>query len=187
MYLIVGLGNPGEQYEKTRHNAGFMALDAFAKKMNAPDFKEQKKCSALVTRHEDYLLAKPLTFMNRSGEAVQALANYYKISTSNIWILYDDIDLPLGAVRIRPSGGAGTHNGMKSVIAHVHTEDFPRIRIGIESRTAHGEHIEDIADFVLKKLRPEEKKIIEKSLTRVAEVLAYALAEGVESAMNRYN
>jgi PTH1 family peptidyl-tRNA hydrolase len=139
MILIVGLGNPGKKYEKNRHNIGFVLIDTLAYKYQA-EFKLDKKLNAEIAEirnpelsSEPILLAKPQTFMNNSGEAVQKIAAFYKIHPENIWVLFDELDLPLGTIKIRKSGGSGTHNGMKSVVGHI-GKNFPRFRIGIESR-----------------------------------------------------
>lgn len=158
--LIVGLGNPGKKYEQTRHNAGFLAIDALREKLEFPEWNEKKKQEALVSEgvigESTIILAKPLTFMNLSGQAVVSLKKTYGIENSNLWCIYDDIDLPLGTVRIRTEGSAGTHNGMRSVVASLGSNDIPRVRIGIETRTNRLE--EDLTDFVLKKPGGDEKK-----------------------------
>src|SRR3989338_4843414 len=119
MYLIVGLGNPGKQYADTRHNVGFMAVTAIATEKGAPQFKEEKKFKAGITKMEDFIFAKPLTYMNNSGEAVSLLVNFFKIAPEDLWIIYDDVDLPLGTIRIRPDGASSSHNGMKSIVSYL--------------------------------------------------------------------
>ncbi len=143
--LIIGLGNPGKNYEKNRHNAGFMALNFLAHFMGVSDWKENKKLKSLVAKidpgfHRDdkntIIFAKPMTFMNESGMAVAALAKYYKIKPENIIIVYDELDLPFGTLRVRNSGSAAGHNGLKSIIQHLGTDEFWRIRIGIKNELA---------------------------------------------------
>ncbi|HMR01268.1 MAG TPA: aminoacyl-tRNA hydrolase, partial [Candidatus Gracilibacteria bacterium] len=123
MLIIVGLGNPGDQYQKTRHNVGFMALDMLAQKLNADDFKPEKKFNADISSADFHgkklILVKPTTFMNLSGEAVQSISQFYKVEAEDIVIVYDDLDLPLGQIRIRKSGSSGTHNGMKSIVQYI--------------------------------------------------------------------
>jgi len=163
--IIVGLGNPGTSYEATRHNAGFRALDALRVAFEgAEDWKEQAKVqsmtAAIVIGEVSVLLAKPLTFMNRSGEAVQKLVNFYKVDPSfQLLILSDDCDLPLGEIRFRSQGGAGTHNGLKSVVEHV-GESFPRIRIGLGNPPAGA----DLANWVLSVPPAEERAQLEQAL-----------------------
>lgn len=168
MKLIVGLGNPGAEYEKTRHNVGFMCVDFLQEKLGFPEFELQKKFSALVVESnvngEKILLAKPQTFMNSSGEAVQKLVNFYHVAPEDIWIVYDDVDLPLGTIRVRGEGSAGTHNGMKSVIASLGFQNFPRLRIGIESRGVEAPKQQDITSFVLHPFLKKELPIVKKSL-----------------------
>lgn len=175
MKLIVGLGNPGKEYEDTRHNVGFMCVDFLQKKFSFPEFELQKKFSALVAEFnlsgEKILLAKPQTFMNNSGEAVQKLVNFYHVAPEDIWIVYDDIDLPLGTIRMRGEGSAGTHNGMKSVIASLGFQNFPRLRIGIESRGVEAPKEQDITSFVLHPFLKKELPIVKKSLEEGANAL----------------
>lgn len=147
MYLLVGLGNPGKQYENTFHNAGFIALDGIAEELRASFTK--KTCKALVAEtfigKEKVLLAKPQTFMNSSGESVRELVNFYKIPLSNIMVFYDDYDIPVGALRIRAHGSAGTHNGMRSIVKELGSGEFPRARIGIKPQT----EVMPIIEYVL--------------------------------------
>jgi PTH1 family peptidyl-tRNA hydrolase len=191
MILIVGLGNPGPKYNKTRHNVGFVALDTLAYKHNL-EFKHDKKFNAEIAElklselPEPFLLAKPHTFMNNSGEAVQKIAQFYKIAPENIWIVFDELDLPLGQIKIRKSGSAGTHNGMKSVVAHL-GQNFPRFRIGIESRGETASRLQDTASFVLSEFFTPEKELISRSIEKIVEALESALKTDLDSAMNKFN
>jgi len=162
MKLICGLGNPGKKYDGTRHNIGFMLLDSLAEE----DFSE--KWNALISEStlngEKVILIKPTTFMNLSGRAVAKFANFYKIEAKDILITYDDVDLPLGQVRYREKGGAGTHNGMKSIIQELGTQDFPRLRLGIESRGVTAPEQMDLASFVLAPFTKEELEIVKPAI-----------------------
>lgn len=190
MKLIVGLGNPGKEYENSRHNAGWMALDALHKELDAEPFKKEKKFKGEISagnfRGEKILLLKPLTFMNLSGESVEPIANFYKIKPADILVIYDDLDMPLGSIRIRKNGGAGTHNGMKSLVQHI-GEDFPRLRIGIESRgqTAHEE--QETSSFVLSPFKKEEKKTLKDVLKKALEAIKIIVSGDLDEAMNNYN
>lgn len=198
MKIIVGLGNPGKEYEYTRHNVGFQCVDILQKKFGFPEFKLQKKFYAEMTegnfsdalpagRQEKFLLAKPQTFMNASGKAVTALVRFYHIESKDLWAIYDDVDLPLGKIRVRRDGSAGSHNGMKSVIASLGFQNFPRIRIGVESRGADAPKQQDISSFVLNPFTKKEKTKAEKAVALAAEALEYALTQGIEKAMEKYN
>ncbi len=171
MILLVGLGNIGKEYVNTRHNVGFRVVDAFQKALHAPDFSEKKKFHADVTEcvvgRKKMALAKPTTMMNNSGESVGALAAFYKLPPDHIWIVYDDVDLPLGSLRIRAAGNAGGHNGVKSIIGHVGYKNFIRFRLGIMSGTY--ERHNDTADFVLGRFTKEEETVVNEM---VAETLA---------------
>jgi len=170
MKIIIGLGNIGEKYKNTRHNAGFKALDFivenFRKRGSTIKWKEESKLKAFTTRitykNEILLLVKPTTFMNLSGESASKIINFFKEDIKNITVIYDDIDIPLGKIRIREKGSAGTHNGMKSIIQQLGTQEFKRIRIGIESRGDLTPAQQDIHSFVLNKFTNEEEKILEQ-------------------------
>jgi PTH1 family peptidyl-tRNA hydrolase len=167
MKLIIGLGNLGDNYKNTRHNGGFMVVDEFAKIHGFDPFLEKPKFKALLSKknvqNTEVVLAKPLTYMNNSGEAVQILVNFYKLDISkDILIIYDDIDLELGMVRFRNEGSSGTHNGMRSVISILGTDKFFRLRIGIESRGSFASKEQDLHSFVLDNFNNDEKKIFEK-------------------------
>lgn len=177
MKLICGLGNPGEEYKNTRHNAGFLFIDKFAESLNVSGFKKKNDFNALIAEcgegSDKVILAKPLTFMNRSGDALSRIANFYKIHAGDIFIVYDDIDLPLGSIRFRKNGSAGTHNGMKSIIANLGSQDFPRLRLGIESRTNKNFPLDA---FVLSRFTGEEMDIFNKSVDEGIDVLKNSLA-----------
>ncbi len=176
--LIVGLGNPGKQYEKTRHNAGFMALQSLAKALEAKAWKLNKVARAKVSEahYADHkvFLAQPQTFMNLSGEAVASLCGTYHIEPSNVWIVSDDTALPLGTVRIRIGGSAGGHNGLKSIIEHI-GENFARFRIGVGPQP---EHV-PLEDFVLQKFSSEETATLQASILKTREALLSSLTHGL--------
>jgi len=164
-YLIVGLGNIGKEYEGTRHNTGFIFLDELLKNLAIKDdFREEPKFKASIQKIEEFgnslILAKPSTFMNLSGEAVSKIINFYKIPLENLIVIYDDIDLPLGKIRIRENGSAGTHNGMKSIIECLGSEKFNRIRIGIESRGVSSPSQQDLSSFVLSPYKKDDLKTL---------------------------
>jgi PTH1 family peptidyl-tRNA hydrolase len=183
--IIVGLGNPGKKYEKTRHNVGFYAIDILSAKYGIK--VNRLKHKALIgegdIKGKRVLLVKPQTFMNLSGESINEIAEWYKLPMENIVVIYDDVDLPVGAIRIRPKGSSGTHNGMKSVIYQLRSDEFPRIRIGIGKAPEEW----DLADYVLSRFGREEETEIAKSIERAAEAAAMIVQSGVEAAMNRYN
>ncbi len=172
MKIIVGLGNFGEKYLKTRHNSGFLVLDEFVKQIETTGtnvkWKEETSLQSTTAKttfnNQNILLVKPLTYMNLSGEAVGKVLNFYKEGLENLIVIYDDIDLPLGKIRIREKGSAGTHNGMKSIIQYLGTENFKRIRIGIESRGEIAPKEQDLANFVLTNFTKPEYKLISDSL-----------------------
>lgn len=186
MFLIVGLGNPEEKYFKTFHNMGYLAAGDAAALLGAK-FKK-KECEASVAEGylggEKVIVARPLTYMNASGRAVKQLMARYKLTPGEIVVLYDDYDLPKGHVRIRPSGSAGTHNGMRSVIAEIGTSDFARIRIGIRDPEINV----PIIDYVLQDVRKDDYELFSAACHRAAEAaLALASGEEVERVMTRYN
>lgn len=182
MKLIVGLGNPGKDYVHTRHNVGFDVLDVFALHHNIEIL--MKQCKALVGSfnysNEKIILAKPQTFMNESGQSVGELARYYGIEPSDIVIVYDDMDLPLGKIRIKPVGSSGGHNGMKSIIQHLHTTEYPRIRIGIG-------HQGNAINHVLSRFSKKDREVIDFSVNRAVDALDMIVEQGLEPAMNAYN
>lgn len=190
MIAIIGLGNPGVEYVKTRHNVGFMVLNKLAQDLGADEFKPEKKFNAETTsaslHGKKLILAKPNTFMNLSGEAVQPLMQFYKINTENLWVIHDDVDLPLGEIRIRKDGSPGTHNGMKS-ITHFIGQNFPRVRIGVESRGTTAPVQQDTSSFVLSHFLKEEEPILKEVTQKAVKALKTAFDEGIEAAMNEFN
>jgi PTH1 family peptidyl-tRNA hydrolase len=180
--VIIGLGNPGKQYERTRHNAGFLAIDVLSEAFGEGTWKEQPKflCSAQEARilMAGILLVKPSTFMNRSGECARKLVDYYKLDTqSQILVLSDDIDIPLGEIRLRMKGGPGTHNGLRSITEQF-GEDYPRIRIGIGGNHPKGE---ELATWVLSALPSENAKTLEDALSALPELVRKFVLERPEA------
>ena len=184
MYLIAGLGNPGDRFAGTRHNIGYHVADLLSEKYRIPITKIKHKALMGQGRIGDtkVILLKPQTFMNRSGESLLSVTRYYDIDPSHIIVVYDDVDLPPGAVRIRPSGSAGSHNGMKSIIYLLNTEDFPRVRIGIGQ-----DRREDLADYVLSRFRGEDIPLVKEACERAVEGIEHILHDGVQLAMSRVN
>lgn len=184
MKLIVGLGNPGRQYHGTRHNVGFEVLEVLSKAHRIP--VKARRSRAVVGEGtisgEQVVLAKPQTFMNLSGEAVAALARRYRIGPEDILVIYDDSNLPLGKLRIRTKGSAGGHNGMKSIIHSLGSDEFPRIRLGIGSPDRR-----EMIDHVLSRFKRAEMSIVREAVQRAAEAVEMYLAEGPEPTMNRFN
>lgn len=185
MHLVVGLGNPGRKYDKTRHNMGFNAIDKMADDLGIK--VKTKKFRALVgegtLNGEKIILVKPQTYMNNSGESVGEIFSYYKIPDENLIVIYDDVDLPAGSVRVRKSGGPGTHNGMKSVIHHLGFTDFPRVRLGIGTN-AEGE---DLIDHVIGKVPRNERRMLDDLALKGADAVKDIVTDGVEIAMTRHN
>jgi len=187
MKLIVGLGNPGADYERSRHNIGWMVADAFARKFRIEVAKHEKEAMTGAGRVGGgaVMVAKPLTYMNNSGDAVRLLVNAYLESTSDLLIVYDDIDLPLGKLRIRPNGSAGTHNGMRSVVASLATEQFPRLRCGVR-----GENYGTggwLGDYVLDDFTSEEQPAAEAMIGRAVDALVLFCRDDLRRAMNEFN
>ena len=185
MYLIVGLGNPGREYEHTRHNAGFDAIDVLAGKLGA-DVKEKKHkglCGKGMIAGEKVILLKPQTYMNLSGESVRAAADFYKIDAEHMIVLYDDIDLDVGKLRVRAKGSAGGHNGIKNIIAHMGTQEFPRVRIGVGAKPDRM----DLADYVLGRFSQVERPVMEDAFEEAAEAAIAVVEDGIDAAMNRFN
>lgn len=185
MYVFAGLGNPGTQYEKTRHNVGFECIDYISEHFGIPVTKAKFK--ALVGEGfiggEKVLLVKPQTFMNNSGESLREIVDFYRLDLSNLTVIYDDIDLELGTIRIRKKGSAGTHNGMRSILYHLMSEDFPRIRIGIGRPKPQ----QDLVSFVLGKLSDDELNVINGSVKKVALSVEEIISSGIDMAMSRFN
>ena len=184
MKLIVGLGNPGPEYEKTRHNIGWRAVDAFAAKFRIAVTVHEKNAMTGSGRVAggSVLVAKPVTYMNLSGDAVRLLVNSYTESLQDLIVVYDDIDLPTGKLRIRPNGSAGTHNGMRSIVAALGREDFPRLRIGVR-----GGDYEKLRDYVLDEFTPEEAAAVDRSVDRAVEALLLFCRDDLRRAMNQFN
>ncbi len=185
MYLIAGLGNPSRTYEGTRHNIGFTMIDAIGNKFGID--VTTKKHKALVGRGMidgmRVILAKPQTYMNLSGESIREITDFYKIEPENIIIIYDDISLDVGQLRIRKKGSAGGHNGVKNIIAHLGTQEFPRIKVGIGNKPEGW----DLADYVLSKYTKAEQEALEEASEGVIGAVKLMLADDIEAAMNKYN
>lgn len=184
MYIIVGLGNPGRKYENTKHNLGFITLDLLAEKHGIKINKIKFK--ALVgegtVSGQKVLLVKPQTYMNLSGNCVREVMAYYKEEPSHLVVVYDDVDIEKGRIRIKKGGSAGTHNGMRSIIYDLGFDNFPRVKVGIG-----GERKMGLANYVLGGFGKEEKKIMEDAVTRAADALECILCQGIDKAMNEYN
>jgi peptidyl-tRNA hydrolase, PTH1 family len=182
--LIVGLGNPGAKYDRTRHNIGFDLIDQLAKRWQIP-VSDQKRFQGIAgegwVNRQKIVLLKPQTFMNLSGQSVRSVLDWYKLEPTEVLVLYDDLDLPLGKLRIRLSGSAGGHNGMKSIISHLGTPTFPRLRMGI------GKSQDETISHVLGKFSAAESAIVADVLQLSADAVELSLGSGVEKAMNKYN
>ena len=185
-WLIVGLGNPGKDYQRTRHNAGFRAIDALADKLGCKidRLKFQGLYTQTVYGGKKLYLLKPQTYMNLSGRSVLQLSAYFNIPPQRIIVLFDDISLPPGRLRIRAEGSAGGHNGIKSIIAEVGSQDFPRVKIGVGAKP-HPE--QDLADWVLSTFSAQEEKALTSALDRAADAALTIIDKGVPEAANRYN
>lgn len=208
MYLIIGLGNPEEEYSRTRHNMGFDTINKLAEKYGIKVNKN--KFNSLYgsgeIEGEKVILLKPQTYMNLSGTAIRETMNFYKLSSKDIIVIYDDLDIEPGAIKIRKKGGPGTHNGMKSVVHEIGTEDFARIRVGIgmpqyknlthlhnqglwvgtrEPCCSHNKN--DLLNFILTKIPEEEYKVLETAIQKAAEAIGEIIKKGIDSAMNQYN
>jgi len=186
MKLIVGLGNPGPEYRDTRHNVGFMVADALVDRWRVRD-QWREKFEALVIKtmvgEESVILAKPLTFMNLSGQAVAGLAGFYKIEPADVFVVTDDVALPVGRLRARREGGAGGHNGLKSIIQSLATPAFPRMRVGV----GRGDNRRDLADHVLGRFDADERDTVSAAVLRAADATEMFLSEGIERVMNAFN
>ena len=184
MKMIVGLGNPGKEYAKTRHNAGFMAIDELAKSLGVTFDQKKYKASYAIYNHlgNKVLLVKPETYMNLSGEAVLALKNYYDIDIEDIIVVHDDLDLPVGKIRIREKGSSGGQNGMKNIINLLHSDGIKRIRIGISKDKQI-----DTKDYVLGKISKEDMEEFSKAIEKAAKALEFAIDNPFNLVMNRFN
>jgi PTH1 family peptidyl-tRNA hydrolase len=183
--LIVGLGNPGIEYRDTRHNVGFMVVDEMARRLGV-SFTEEKRWHGLLAKFAGGWLLKPQTFMNDSGRSVQAVAQFYKVPAAETLVVFDDVDLPLGRMRMRLSGSAGGHNGMRSLIRVLGTDAFPRLKVGIAASAGRpvGERL---VGHVLGKFHADEKTELAISLQRAADAVGCALQSGLQTAMNLFN
>ena len=184
-YLIAGLGNPGPEYTANRHNVGFRCVERLAARHDLAFDKRQKRALVALgaVRGRRVILVKPQTFMNESGRSVVPLARFYKVRSGRLLVVYDDLDLPLGTVRMRPEGGSGGHKGMHSIVEHWGGHDFPRLRIGIGRPPGRM----DPAAYVLQDFSAEEEPLLEETLERAAGAIEAWLREGVEMAMSQYN
>ena len=185
-WLIVGLGNPGSRYEYTRHNVGFMVADELGEREDIPiqRLRYHALTNTAVIGGQGVLLMKPTTYMNLSGEAVGEAARFYKLDPGHVLVISDDVDLPLGKLRIRTGGSAGGHNGLKSIIQHLGSDQFPRLKVGVGGKP-HPNH--DMADWVLSKLRGEDLRVMEEAVGRAADAVECYLRDGPQKAMNRFN
>lgn len=185
-WLIVGLGNPGEKYENTRHNVGFQVIDELAERQGKPvqRLKFKALTGLLTIGGEKALVMKPVTYMNLSGEAVRPAADFYKLPPERILVISDDVALAAGRLRIRAKGSAGGHNGLKSIIQHLGTDQFPRIRVGVGEKP-HPDY--DLADWVLGRPQGEDKKAIDAAVKRAADAVECILTQGLERGMGKFN
>lgn len=186
MYIIVGLGNPSSKYDKTRHNIGFDAIDRLSEKYNIKTdiLKHKALCGTGLIGSQKVVLVKPQTFMNLSGEAVSSITNFYKCDTdTDLIVIYDDISLDVGRIRLRAKGSAGGHNGIKNIIAHLGSEKFPRIKVGVGNKPAQW----DLADYVLGRFSPAERNIIEETLDTICDTVECIITDGFDVAQNRFN
>lgn len=185
MYLIAGLGNPTKEYDKTRHNVGFSVIDVLADRyrIDISEKKHKALCGRGVIEGQKVLLLKPQTFMNLSGESIRAAADYYKIEPEEMIVIYDDISLDPGQLRIRLKGSAGGHNGIKNIIANLGTQDFPRIKVGVGAKPPRME----LADYVLSRFGAGEQKLMEEAFGEAAEAAVMMMTDGAERAMNHFN
>ncbi len=183
--LIVGLGNPGREYQDTRHNIGFMLLDRLAVKLDARFSRLQSQALVAPCTYEGrkLILAKPQTFMNLSGRAVKGLVRFYKLPLEALLVAYDDLDLPPGTLRLRPDGRSAGHRGMESIIEHLGTDSFPRLRLGIGRPPGRME----AREYVLQNFTDEEMKLVSETLNRAVEAVLAWITDGLEKAMNRFN
>ena len=185
-WMIVGLGNPGAEYEKTRHNVGFRVSELLAGRWKVKiDRLKFRALTRMVTAEgQKLLLVQPQTYMNASGAAVSALATYYKVKPERILVIFDDISLPVGRIRVRRDGSAGGHNGIKSIIQSLGTDQFPRVKVGVGAKP-HPDY--DLADWVLSRFSAQEEKALAPALTNAAEAAVLILTQGVEKAASAYN
>lgn len=185
MYLIVGLGNPEPEYSKTRHNMGFDVINAFAKKHDIELSRSNYQAifGSGIVNGEKVILIKPQTYMNASGEAVKKYVDFYKIPLENVFVIYDDMDTEVGEIRVRAKGGAGSHNGMKSMISELHSENFPRIRVGIGRPKGEFDRI----DYVIGHISDEAYTILQQGQKKAVEAIDTYVQKGIDDAMNTFN
>lgn len=185
-WLVVGLGNPGPKYDWTRHNMGFLVIDQLADREHIPvqRLKHKSLTNTAVLGGQSVLLMKPTTYMNLSGEAVGEAARFYKIPPERVLVISDDVSLPQGKLRVRRSGSAGGHNGLKNIISHLGTDQFPRIKVGVGGKP-HPDH--DMADWVLGKFSGPDRKVMEEAIARAADAVTLYLEKGPDQAMAKFN
>ena len=185
-WLIVGLGNPGQKYEHTRHNMGFLTVDLLAEKTGVKLNKVKFKSACNIMRFAGCkcLVMKPQTYMNLSGEAVREAVQFYKIPADHVLVIYDDISLPVGKLRVRPTGSAGGHNGIKNIIAHLGTQDFPRVKIGVGAPEGGGA---EMVDWVIGAPSQAERKVLVESFEKAIQAAACIIEHGCQQAMNDFN
>ena len=185
-WLVVGLGNPGPKYEWTRHNVGFLVVDELAERASIPVQKLKYKAltNTTVIGGQSVLLMKPTTYMNLSGESVGQAARFYKIPPERVLVISDDVALPQGKLRIRRSGSAGGHNGLKNIIAHLGTDQFPRLKVGVGDKPYPDR---DMADWVLGKFTGPDKAAMEQAIAKAADAVACLLEHGIDQAMAKFN
>ena len=185
MKIIVGLGNPTDKYAGTRHNMGFGVIEELAERhaIRVNTNRHKGLCGSGIIAGEKVILAKPLTYMNNSGECVRPLADFYKVDVEDVVIIDDDISLDVGQIRVRGKGSAGGHNGMKSIIQHLGSSDFPRVRVGVGEKPVHM----DLADYVLGRFSKEELPLVRESLKTAADAVEGLIRDGVDKTMNQYN
>lgn len=184
MKLIVGLGNPGKEYENTRHNVGFMVMDRLADVLNVSISSSKFKGEYVKLKYngEDIILLKPMTYMNSSGESVIQVMKYFKIDVNDLLVIYDDLDMPVGKLRLRENGSAGGHNGMKNIISHVGTQSFKRIRVGIDKHPRI-----KVVDYVLGHFNKDEQPLIDEGIENAVKAIETYLQKDFTAAMNAYN
>ena len=196
MNLIVGLGNPGEKFASTRHNIGFMVVEHLAKELTgeALVWRDESKHHGLIAKSTDAILLKPTTFMNAAGVSVASVAGYYKISLGDVWVIHDDLDLPLGKIRIRTGGGSAGHHGVDSIMREIKNDAFVRFRLGIgrgmegtKKSSNKNFHRRSVIDFVLSKFRTSEAGELKHLVKRGSEAVKIAFQSGMDRAMNRFN
>lgn len=187
LHIIVGLGNPGAEYARTRHNAGFLVVEELTRRWKL-EWQSERKFAALLARRPDFsgknvVLCKPQSYMNNSGEAVAPVAAFYRVAPGQVMVVVDDADLPLGNLRLRPEGSPGGHHGLESVEQHLGTRQYPRLRVGIGRQDA----ARQISGYVLGKFAPEEQAVVARVISRAADQLECWLDNGLSAAMNKFN